>query len=171
MENINELLKQVPPAASDLASNLSTVLQSQFLSPQQIWSVALTSSFFVQHPALTAAVLGDAQGIIGEDGVEDARGAAAIMGMNAVYYQFRHMIDKESYSERMAGLRMNRMVNPATSKLQFELCSLACAAIAGCEACLLAHEANLVEEGLTEDQVHDTIRIAAVIQGIAVALS
>ena len=81
MENINELLKQVPLEASDLASNLSTVLQSQFLSPEQIWSVALTSSFFVQHPALTTAVLADARGVIGEDGVEDARGAAAIMGM------------------------------------------------------------------------------------------
>ncbi|MEE2989690.1 MAG: carboxymuconolactone decarboxylase family protein [Planctomycetota bacterium] len=43
--------------------------------------------------------------------------------------------------------------------------------MAGCEACLQAHEANLVEEGLTEDQVHDTIRIAAVIQGVAVAIS
>ena len=171
MENVNQLMEQIPAAAADLSSNLSTVLQSQFLLPEQIWSVALTSSYFVQQPALTAAVLADAQGVIGEEGVEDARGAAAIMGMNAVYYRFRHMISKESYSERMAGLRMNRMVNPATSKIQFELCSLACAAIAGCEACLQAHEANLVEEGLTEDQVHDTIRIAAVVQGIAVALS
>ena len=171
MENVNQLMEQIPAAAADLSSNLSTVLQSQFLLPEQIWSVALTSSYFVQQPALTAAVLADAQGVIGEEGVEDARGAAAIMGMNAVYYCFRHMISKESYSERMAGLRMNRMVNPATSKIQFELCSLACAAIAGCEACLQAHEANLVEEGLTEDQVHDTIRIAAVIQGVAVAIS
>jgi alkyl hydroperoxide reductase subunit D len=171
MENVNQLMEQIPAAAADLSSNLSTVLQSQFLLPEQIWSVALTSSYFVQQPALTAAVLADAQGVIGEEGVEDARAAAAIMGMNAVYYRFRHMISKESYSERMAGLRMNRMVNPATSKIQFELCSLACAAIAGCEACLQAHEANLVEEGLTEDQVHDTIRIAAVIQGVAVAIS
>jgi alkyl hydroperoxide reductase subunit D len=171
MENVNQLMEQIPAAAADLSSNLSTVLQSQFLSPKQIWSVALASSYFVQQPALTAAVLADAQGVIGEEGVEDSHGAAAIMGMNAVYYRFRHMISKESYSERMAGLRMNRMVNPATSKIQFELCSLACAAIAGCEACLQAHEANLVEEGLTEDQVHDTIRIAAVIQGVAVAIS
>lgn len=171
MENVNQLMEQIPAAAADLSSNLSTVLQSQFLLPEQIWSVALTSSYFVQQPALTAAVLADAQGVIGAEGVEDARAAAAIMGMNAVYYRFRHMISKQGYSERMAGLRMNRMVNPATSKIQFELCSLACAAIAGCEACLQAHEANLVEEGLTEDQVHDTIRIAAVIQGVAVAIS
>ena len=171
MENVNRLMEQIPEAADDLSSNLSTILQSQFLSPEQIWSIALSSSFFVQQPSLTAAVLADAQGVIGEDGVEDARAAAAIMGMNAVYYRFRHMIDKESYTERMSGLRMNRMVNPATSKVQFELCSLACAAIAGCEACLLLHEESLINEGLTEDQVHDTIRIAAVIQGIAVALS
>ena len=62
MENVNQLMEQIPAAAADLSSNLSTVLQSQFLSPEQIWSVALTSSFFVQHPALTTAVLGDARG-------------------------------------------------------------------------------------------------------------
>jgi hypothetical protein len=28
----------------------------------------------------------------------------------------------------------------------------------------------VIEEGLTEDQVHDTIRIVAVIQGVAIAL-
>lgn len=170
MEHVSQLLQHVPPSAADLASNLATVLRSQCLSPEQVWSVALSSSFFVQHPALITAVLADATGIIGEDGVEDARGAASIMGMNAVYYRFRHMISKQSYSERMVGLRMNRMMNPVTSKLQFELCSLACAAIAGCQSCLQVHEANVIEEGLTEDQVHDTIRIAAVIQGVAIAL-
>jgi alkyl hydroperoxide reductase subunit D len=66
---------------------------------------------------------------------EQVWSAASIMGMNAVYYRFRHMISKQGYSERMVRLRMNRMMNPVTSKLQFELCSLACAAIAGCQAC------------------------------------
>ena len=134
MEHVSQLMQHVLLSAADLASNLATVLRSQCLSPEQVWS------------------------------------AASIMGMNAVYYRFRHMISRQSYSERIVGLRMNRMMNLVTSKLQLELCSLACAAIAGCQSCLQVHEANVIEEGLTEDQVHDTIRIAAVIQGVAIAL-
>ena len=171
MEFVNRLREEIPDAAKDLRLNFSTVLQSQYLSPEQIWSVALSASFFVQQPRLIEAVLADAIGVIGQEGVDDARGAAAIMGMNTVYYRFRHMISKESYSTRMAGLRMNRLVNPSTTKTQFELCSLGCAAIAGCEACLQAHEESLLKEGLTEEQVHDTVRIAAVTQGVAIALS
>lgn len=170
MENVNQLRERVPDAAKDLRLNLSTVLQGQFLSAEQTWSVAMTAAYFTGHSQVIDAIRADAQSIIGDEGLDDALAAASIMGMNTVYYRFRHMIDKESYSKRMAGLRMNRMVNPATSKVLFELCSLGCAALAGCEACLQAHEASLLSEGITEEQVHDTVRIAAVIQGVAVAL-
>ncbi len=101
--------------------------------------------------------------------VADAKAAAAIMAMNTVYYRFRHMIGKESYQHRQAALRMSRMIRPATTKALFELCSLACAALAGCEACIKAHEASLLKEGMTEDQVHDSVRIAAVVNGFLTA--
>ena len=65
---------------------------------------------------------------------------------------------------------MNRMAQPATSKLNFELFSLAVSAINGCGTCIQAHERVVIEGGLTEDHVHDAIRIAAVIQAAAVAL-
>jgi lipoyl-dependent peroxiredoxin subunit D len=42
--------------------------------------------------------------------------------------------------------------------------------LAGCEACQKAHEASLRKEGLTEAHVHDVVRIAAVVQGVAIAL-
>ena len=91
--------------------------------------------------------------------------------MNTVYYRFRHMIGKDSYQHKPAGLRMNRMMRPATSKALFELCSMACAALAGCEMCLRSHEESLLKEGLSEDQVHESVRIAAVVNGFSVALA
>jgi lipoyl-dependent peroxiredoxin subunit D len=65
---------------------------------------------------------------------------------------------------------MNRMAKPSTSRTDFELFSLAVSAINGCEACIQSHEKVVLEGGLTEDQVHDAIRIAATIQAAAVAL-
>ena len=89
--------------------------------------------------------------------------------MNNVYYRFRHMVGKESYGAKPARLRMNRIVQPKTSKATFELMCLA-SAINGCESCIRSHEHAVVEGGLTEDHVHDAVRIAATIRAAAVAL-
>ena len=65
---------------------------------------------------------------------------------------------------------MNRLAKPATNKVDFELFCLAVSAINGCETCVRAHEAVVVEGGLGDEQVHDAVRIAATIQAAAVAL-
>ena len=101
---------------------------------------------------------------------EDAKAAAAIMGMNTVYYRFRHMIGKESYEQLPARLRMTRMAKPATDKATFELCAMAVAALAGCEMCIRAHEESLMKEGVTAEGVLDCVRIAAVLAGSRVAM-
>ena len=44
-------------------------------------------------------------------------------------------------------------------------------AITGCEACVRAHEKAVRERGVTMEAVHDSVRIAAVIHGISIALS
>jgi alkyl hydroperoxide reductase subunit D len=40
-----------------------------------------------------------------------------------------------------------------------------------CEACIRSHQAAVLAAGLTEEQVHDPVRIAANLQAAAVALS
>jgi alkyl hydroperoxide reductase subunit D len=65
---------------------------------------------------------------------------------------------------------MNRLVKPAGNKVDFELFSLAVSAINGCGTCVESHEKVVVEGGLTEDHVHDAVRIAATVQAAAVAL-
>ena len=96
--------------------------------------------------------------------------AAALMAMNNVSYRFRHMVGKPIYGEKPAGLRMNRLMQPATNRTDFELMALAVSAINGCEMCVRAHEKTVTEGGLTPDHVHDAVRIAATIYAAAVAL-
>jgi alkyl hydroperoxide reductase subunit D len=114
--------------------------------------------------------MGDARAEVSGAVVEDAVAAAALMAMNNVYYRFRHMIGKESYQSRPARLRMNRLVQTLTSRADFELFSLAVSAINGCEACVRSHEKAVLDGGLTEEHVHDAVRIAATIQAAAVSL-
>jgi alkyl hydroperoxide reductase subunit D len=92
------------------------------------------------------------------------------MAMNNVYYRFRHMVAKPAYAQKPARLRMNRLAKPATTKADLELFSLAASAINGCEICVQSHEKAALEAGLTEDNVHDAVRIAATIHAAAVAL-
>jgi len=115
-------------------------------------------------------VVAGARSEVGPGVVEDAIAAATIMGMNNVFYRFRHMSGKTSYGDRPARLRMNRLVKPLGNKVDFELYALAASAVGGCESCMRSHERVVLDGGLTEEQVHDAVRIAATIHGAAIAL-
>ena len=62
------------------------------------------------------------------------------------------------------------MAKPASTTASFELYSLAVSAVNACETCVRAHEATLLEQGVSEDQIHDAVRVASVVHGAAVAL-
>jgi alkyl hydroperoxide reductase subunit D len=167
LEAIREVL---PDEAKDLKLNLSNVLESTHLSTGQRWGVAVASAITARHPRLLEAIVAEARQHVDEAVLADARAAAALMGMNNVFYRFRHMIGKPEYATKPARLRMNRLGQPASSKADLELYSLAASAINGCEACVQAHERVVLEAGLTSDHVHDAVRIASTIHGVAIAL-
>ena len=170
MQHLEQLRNQLPEAAKDIKLNLQTVFQASSLTTAQAWGVALAASLAARQATLTRAVLADAQAQVEADVLEDAKAAATLMGMNNVYYRFRHLVGKESYSQKPARLRMNWIAKPLASKADFELFCLAVSALNGCEVCIQSHEKVVLEGGLNEDQVHDAVRIAAIIQAVAIAL-
>jgi alkyl hydroperoxide reductase subunit D len=101
----------------------------------------------------------------------DTLAAATLMAMNNVYYRFRHLSGKASYAAKPARLRMTRLAKPATTKADFELICLAVSAVNACETCIQAHERVVLEGGLTEEHVHDAVRIAATVHAAAVSLT
>jgi len=171
MEKVSALLEKLTPEASDLVINAKRVLAGESLDAEQTWGTALAAAYFIRHPELTRAILADAKAAgLSEAAIEDAKGAAAIMGMNTVYFRFRHLMKADAYNKMPFNLSMKRMQQVATTKENFELFSIAPAALAGCELCLQAHEAAVKKGGMNETNVHDAVRIASVLHGIAVAL-
>jgi alkyl hydroperoxide reductase subunit D len=170
VDALEQLRTAIPDAAKDIRLNLQAVLRGGSLSEPQRWGVAAAAAVAARHPRLREAVLAAASTAAGAAVVEDARAAASLMAMNNVYYRFRHMVGKSVYGEKPAGLRMNRLMQPATNRVDFELMSLAVSAINGCETCVRAHEKTVTDGGLTADQVNDAVRIAATIYAAAVAL-
>lgn len=170
---LDALRDTLPDDFKDTRLNLSAVLAGENLSDSQAFGVALAAARFLRGPKLAAAIAADIQAGLGDAAggiISDAEAAAGLMAMNTVYYRARHMLGKESYAARPARLRMQRIAKPATDAIHFELMSLACAALAGCEFCLQNHEAKLIAEGTSEEACHDCLRIAAVIAAAAVGL-
>ena len=169
--NLESLAERLPDAARDLKLNLSNVLGENSLNPTQRWGTAVASAYACRNADLRDAIVAGARAAgVPDATLEDARAAAALMGMNNVYYRFRHMIGKESYSQMPARLRMQRIVKPASNKADFELFCLAVSAINGCEMCIRSHEEVVIKGGITEEQVHDAVRVAATINAAAVAI-
>jgi len=170
MPTLEELRLAIPEAAKDIRLNLQSVMQGGPLTPAQRWGVAIASAAAARNTELRDALIVEAGREVEPAVVDDALAAAALMAMNNVYYRFRHMVGKPAYSSKPARLRMNRMVQPATNKLDFELFSLAVSAINGCEMCVRAHEQVVTEGGVSDDAVHDAVRIASTVHAAAVAL-
>lgn len=164
------LRELLPDPARDLKINLQNVLQESTLTPDQRWGVAVACGLATRNPRLAQALLEDARDQVAPAVVDDARAAATLMAMNNVFYRFKHLVGKDEYQSLPARLRMTRIARPATSKADFELMCLAVSAVNNCEACVRAHEKVVREAGLTAEQVHDAIRVAAVVAGVAVGL-
>ena len=169
-----ELRERLPDTAKDLRLNLDAIARIETLTPSQLWGGVLASALATRHADVIRAAAAEARSRLDPAAFaatyDAVRTAASLMAMNNVYYRFRHMIEKPAYSQRPARLRMQRIAQPATNKLDFELLCLAVSSINGCEACVKAHEQAVIDGGLTEEHVHDAVRIAAVVHAAAVGL-
>ena len=110
MSAVETLAAEIAEPARDIRLNLQSVLAPGSLTPAQRWGVAIASAVASRNVRLQVAVIADARAEVAAAVVEDAVAAAAIMGMNNVYYSFKHLIGKESYGERRAGLIVDELV-------------------------------------------------------------
>ena len=170
MEQTGKLAEGFPDVAKDVRINLQNVLQPATLNADQVWGTAIACAHAARSHALKQTIEADARSAgIGDGVVADAKAAAVLMGMNNVFYRFKHVIGKEEYEKKPARLRMQRLSQITSNKADFELFCLAVSAINNCQSCMAAHEAAVLKQGLTEDHVLDSVRIAATIHAAAIA--
>lgn len=166
-----DILKDsIPDYARDLKLNLGTVLTTQGspgLSETQIWSVALATAIAARNVKFARAIETLANEKLDTVHLNAARSAAAIMGMNNVYYRFLHLVEDGEYQTLPARLRMNVIGNPGIDRNDFELLSLAVSAVNGCGLCITAHERKLREHGTSRESIQSAVRIASTIHAVA----
>lgn len=164
---LEQLLDTTPSYAKDLKLNLSNLVNQPELTKQQIWGSAVTSAITARNPQLIAAITAQAAEHLSPQALEAARAAAAIMGMNNIYYRFQHLAENKKYGTIPARLRMNVIRSHGIEHVDFELFCIAASAINGCGACVDSHERVVREKGTGEEVILGVVRIASVIHGLA----
>lgn len=173
MNKIDSIRNLLPDYAKDLSLNLSTVLTPQGapgLTRTQMFGIAIASAVASRNAVFAANLEGALRDSVDPALVRGARAAAAIMGMNNIYYRFVHLAGDGEYARMPARLRMNVIRDSGVEKADFELFSLAVSAINGCGLCISSHAKTLKAEGVTAEGIQSAVRIAAVIHAIAAVL-
>jgi alkyl hydroperoxide reductase subunit D len=166
--SLDALREGLPAYAKDLSLNLSSLAGETLLSDQQKWGAFVASAYAVGTPAVVKAITAAATDAgLSDEALTAAKAAAAIMGMNNVYYRATHLLTNKEYATLPARLRMNVLANPGVEKADFELWSTAVSAVNGCGMCLDAHEAELKTHGVSAQQIQAALRIAAVVNAVS----
>lgn len=169
--SIDFLKSALPDYAKDLKLNLGSLTNETILNDQQKYGSMLACAYAIGTPAIVKGIGAEAESKLSSEALKAAKAAAAIMGMNNVYYRSIHLVSNETYRTLPARLRMNVIASPGIEKADFELFSMAVSAVNGCGMCLDAHESELRKAGLTSEQIQASLRIAAVINGVARVLA
>lgn len=151
----------------DLKLNVKSVLTTESISPKESYLLALAIATNNNNTVLINAFAAKAKALEASDAeIAEAQACASLLAANNVFYRFRHFVDKETYNNIPARLRMNIMMNPVLGKELFELVSLAVSAVNGCEMCVRSHEQSVLANGGSEQRIWDAIRIASIITSL-----
>jgi alkyl hydroperoxide reductase subunit D len=168
--NLQTLKDRLPEYAKDIKLNLGSLASEQVLNDKQKAGAFIAAALGARNADVAAAMIAEFSPALDAKELAAARAAAAVMGMNNVYYRFLHLVENEEYGKLPAKLRMNAIAQHGIPRADFELWSLAVSAINGCGMCIEAHEKAVRKEGITAEQVQAAVRIAAVVNAAAAVL-
>ena len=166
--SLDALRESLPDYAKDLSLNLSSLAGETVLNDQQKWGCFVACAYAVGVPSVVKAINSAAEAAgLSPEAANAAKAAAAIMGMNNVYYRALHLMHNQEYRTLPARLRMNVIANPGVDKNDFELWCTAVSAINGCGACLDSHEKVLRDHGVANTVVQAALRIGSVVNAVS----
>jgi alkyl hydroperoxide reductase subunit D len=165
--SLKEFADTLPDYAKDIRLNLSSILNDQTLGDERKNGLLLSCAHGSGHRPLVEAAEAEVGGKLSEQFANAARGAAALMAMNNVYYRFVHLVANPEYGTMPAKLRMNLIAQHGIAKEDFELFSMAVSAMNGCGMCMDSHERVLLQHGIKPETIQAAVRIGAVMKAIA----
>jgi len=172
MEFLTSIKEQLPDWAKDIRLNLDAVIKRSTLPEAEALGAALAAAHAARSAKLVAA-FGTALSDTGADAdAQAALTAAALMGMNNIWYPYVEMSGDAQLKSLPAQLRMNAYASHGgVDKRRFELYALAASIVGKCHFCVQSHYQLLKAEGASVEQLRDVGRIAAVVNAAALVLA
>jgi lipoyl-dependent peroxiredoxin subunit D len=169
MDFLDDLKARIPDFAKDVRLNLDSVLTRSSLEQADALGAALAAAYAARSKTLVDAIREAGQ--LNDVDTNAALSAAALMGMNNVYYPYVEMAEDPDLQSQRPELRMNAYgTHGGVEKKRFELFALAASIVGKCHFCVQSHYKLLKEGGFTSQKLRDVGRIAAVIAAAALAL-
>lgn len=166
MSWVEQVKESIPDHAKDIKLNLDAVINRSGLDEVDAHACAFAAAIAASNGDLAFEISMNGP-LMGTDEREAAKTAAALMGMNNVWYPFVEMAADESMKGLPAGLRMNAYATyGGVSKKKFEMYALAASIVGKCEFCVKSHYDLLKKEGMTTQELMAVGRIAAVIAAV-----
>jgi lipoyl-dependent peroxiredoxin subunit D len=165
--SLKQFADTLPDYAKDIRLNLGSILSDQLIGDERKNALLLACAHGSGYKPLVEAAEAEVAGNLSDQAATAARGAAAVMAMNNVYYRFVHLVANPEYGKMPARLRMNFIGSHGIPKEEFELMSLAVSAMNGCGMCIDSHERVLLEHGVKPESIQSAVRVAAVMKALA----
>lgn len=171
MDCLQAIKARIPDYAKDIRLNLDGTLARSSLQGSDAMGVALAAAFAARCKVIADAIRG--AGVLSPEEVNGALTAAALMGMNNVWYPYVEMADDADLAQQPAELRMNAYASSGgVDKRRFEMYALAASIVGKCQFCIKSHYAQLKRHhDMTTQQLRDVGRIAAVIHAAALVIA
>ena len=170
MNALASIKARLPDWAKDARLNLDSTIARSSLELRLAAGAAFAAACAARSPELVAAFRDDA-GLDPRD-AQAALSAAALMGMNNVWYPYVEKAGDPELATVRPELRMSAYANHGgVDRTAFELWALAASIVGRCEYCIASHAKLLREAGLSTVQLRDVGRIAAAVNAAALALA
>lgn len=166
MNWVENVKNSIPDHAKDIRLNIDSVINRSGLDEVDAHACALAASIAAGNGELAYEIQHNGP-LRGTTEREAAKTAAALMGMNNVYYPFVEMTGDESLKKLPPGLRMNAYAtHGGVSKKKFEMYALAASIVGKCHFCVKNHYDVLKNEGMSVTELQSVGKIAAVVASL-----
>jgi alkyl hydroperoxide reductase subunit D len=166
MSWVDQVKESIPDHSKDIKLNLDAVMNRSGLDEVDAHACAFAAAVAAGNGDLAFEISMNGP-LMGTDEREAAKTAAALMGMNNVYYPFVEMTEDPDLKGLPPGLRMNAYANHGgVSKKKFEMYALAASIVGKCQFCVKNHYDLLKKEGMTVTELQAVGKIAAVVAAV-----
>src|SRR6201985_2326058 len=138
MEFLASIKELIPDYAKDIRLNVDGTIARSSLQGNDAVGVALAAAYAAKAPKIVNAIR--SSDVMAPEEVNAALTAAALMGMNNVWYPYVEMTDNADLKSQPAQLRMNAYASHGgVDKRRFEMYALAASIIGKCHFCVKSH--------------------------------